>query len=95
MNKIFMLLFLFFTNTIASELSKCKIMAIGGIIEKKDANPYFVLNNKENIETYFSIRAIRLDNCHLSMDEILTREIQINQNNFKIKKTENVKLKVI
>jgi len=61
-------------------------MAIGGIIEEKDANPYFILNNKENIGTYFSIRAIRLDNCHLSIDEILTREIQINQNNFKIKK---------
>jgi len=85
MNKFFMLLFLFSTNIIASELSECKIMAIGGIIEKKDANPYFILT-KENIETYFSIRNIRFDNCHLSISEILTRKIKIDQNNIHIKK---------
>ncbi len=92
MNKIFMLLFLIYTNIIASELSKCKIMAIGGIIEKKDANPYFILNNKENIETYFSINEIRLDNCRLSIDKILTREIQVNQNSFKIKKDQECEI---
>lgn len=86
MNKVFILLFLICTNIIAADISKCKIMAIGGIIEKKDNNPYFVLENKENLETYFSIKAIRLDNCHLAIDEILTRKIQINQNSFQIKK---------
>jgi len=86
MSKVFILLFLIYTNIIAADISKCKIMAIGGIIEKKDANPYFILNNKENIETYFSIKEIRLDNCRLSIAEILTRKIKINQNNIQIKK---------